>query len=148
MQIVFIIHGEDVPIDYVGWMSLGTARLLAVTESHNTGRPPEEWELRDERGVRLDPNRKVGSCGFRDRERLFLSLEIGVGGRHEDQGGLTMSGPGIICKEAVDRCEAMCSEITNRPCPWNGAVANFVAPSLRPGLTGRKGRRCASGARC
>jgi hypothetical protein len=80
MQIVFIINGEDVPIDCTPWTSLATARAWAMEESYNTGRPAEEWELRNERGYRLDPALKVGACGFRDRERIFLTLAAGIGG--------------------------------------------------------------------
>lgn len=80
MRIVFIINGEDVPVDCAPWTALATARAWATEESHNTGRPAEDWEIRDERGNRLDPTRRVGVCNFRDRERLFLTLGIGVGG--------------------------------------------------------------------
>jgi hypothetical protein len=81
MRIVFIINGEDVPIACADWLSLGTIREWATEDSHNTGRPAEEWELRDERGVRLDPKRSVKSYNFRDRERLFLTLAVGIGGQ-------------------------------------------------------------------
>ena len=80
MKLVFIINGEDIPVDCTEWLTLKIVREWAVVDSHNTGRPAEEWELRDERGVRLDPNRTVGSYSFRDRDRLFLTLQVGIGG--------------------------------------------------------------------
>ncbi|ODT03001.1 MAG: hypothetical protein ABS52_11215 [Gemmatimonadetes bacterium SCN 70-22] len=52
----------------------------ALGETGNVGQPPENWELRDEQGVLLEPDRKIGSYGFAGAVTLFLSLKAGVGG--------------------------------------------------------------------
>lgn len=80
ITIIFIVNGEDVPVNADVHAPLADARNKALADSHNTGRPPEEWEVRDERGVRLQPDQKVKAFSFPDRARLFLTLQIGVGG--------------------------------------------------------------------
>jgi len=52
----------------------------ALRETENTGQPPENWELRDEPGDLLDPQRKIEDFGFAPGTKLFLSLKAGVGG--------------------------------------------------------------------
>lgn len=52
----------------------------ALRETDNTGQPPENWELRDEPGNLLDPQRKIGEFGFAPGTKLFLSLKAGIGG--------------------------------------------------------------------
>jgi hypothetical protein len=54
-------------------------RALAAT-GNDAGQPVENWELRDEQGVLLEPDRKIGSFGFAGAATLFLSLKAGVGG--------------------------------------------------------------------
>ena len=80
MEIIFIVSGEDVPV-WVGLTeSLSVGREKALLKSHNSGRPPEEWEIRDERGVMLPTEPKVDSFGFEGVPRLFLTLKAGFGG--------------------------------------------------------------------
>lgn len=52
----------------------------ALSNTGNVGQPPENWELRDEQGVLLDPERKIASYGFAGAITLYLSLKAGVGG--------------------------------------------------------------------
>lgn len=52
----------------------------ALAQTHNVGRPPEDWELRDEHGVLLDLDRKIETFGFAQSTVLFLSLRAGIGG--------------------------------------------------------------------
>ena len=80
LTIVFIVNGEDVPVEASVHAPLLAARNKALADSHNTGRPPEEWEIRDERGELLPPDRKVEAFNFADRVRLFLTLRVGAGG--------------------------------------------------------------------
>ena len=54
-------------------------RALAAT-GNDAGQAVENWELRDEQGVLLEPDRKIGSFGFAGAATLFLSLKAGVGG--------------------------------------------------------------------
>jgi len=80
MMILFIANGEDIWVDIPATEPLGAVRDQALTKSRNTGRPPEEWTIRNERGESLDPAAKVESFGFPSRVRLFLSLQVGFGG--------------------------------------------------------------------
>lgn len=52
----------------------------ALAESDNTGRPPDEWEVRDASGVLLENNRTPKELGLLEGTRLFLSLRVGAGG--------------------------------------------------------------------
>lgn len=78
--VIFVINGEEIPIDVGHDETLGAARSNALRVSHNTGRPENEWEMRTENGVRLNPDAAVGSTGLADRDLLFLSLRVGLGG--------------------------------------------------------------------
>jgi hypothetical protein len=81
ITIVFIVNGEDVAVEANLNAPLQTARNKALELSHNTGRPPEEWEIRDERGQMLDSAAKISSFEFTDGIRLFLTLRVGAGGK-------------------------------------------------------------------
>lgn len=52
----------------------------ALNATGNVGQPAENWDLRDEQGVLLEPDRKISSYGFTGAVTLFLSLKAGVGG--------------------------------------------------------------------
>ena len=80
IKLVFIINGESFPIDTNVNAPLSSAVEKALANSHNTGRPIGEWEVRDSSGVFLDISRKVKDFGLKDGARLFLSLRVGVGG--------------------------------------------------------------------
>jgi len=80
IRLVFVINGEDVPVETSVHAPLLVAVEHALKESDNTGRPATEWEVRDSRGVLLEMSRKVGDFGFKPGDRLFLSLRVGAGG--------------------------------------------------------------------
>ena len=79
-SIVFIVNGVDVPVDVNLNAPIKTGRNKALELSNNTGRPPEEWEIHDDAGQPLDPNKKAGQLGLKDGDRLFLNLKVGAGG--------------------------------------------------------------------
>jgi hypothetical protein len=79
-SIVFIVNGQDVPLEVNPHEPLHAARNQALAKSHNTGRPPDEWEIRDERGNLLDPGARIESFNFGSGVRLFLTLRVGAGG--------------------------------------------------------------------
>jgi len=61
LRIVFIINGENVPVEGVAaGQPLSMGRQKALAGSHNTGRPPEEWEIRDEAGRHMKRSRAPG----------------------------------------------------------------------------------------
>lgn len=80
VTIIFIVNGQDVEIDANVHTPLSAARDQALSKSNNTGRPPEEWEVRTEAGVLLDASLKIESFGFTSGVRLFLTLKVGAGG--------------------------------------------------------------------
>ena len=59
---------------------LQTVVAKALEQTHNVGRPPEDWELRDIQGNLLDLHREIEGFHFPPKTVLFLSLKAGVGG--------------------------------------------------------------------
>jgi len=80
VTIVFVINGEDVTVEQNENAPLKAARDKALEQSGNTGRPFDEWEIRNEQGELLDPTAKIETFGFTDGVRLFLNLMVGAGG--------------------------------------------------------------------
>jgi hypothetical protein len=80
VHLIFVINGQNFPVEANAHEPLLSAVQKALATSRNTGRPPEEWEVRDANGVLLEKNRKIGDIGLRDGAQLFLSLRVGAGG--------------------------------------------------------------------
>jgi len=80
ISLIFIVNGVDVPIDANLNQPLKVAREKALKESNNTGRPADEWEIHNDKGQILDPDKKVKELGLTDGDRLFLNLKVGAGG--------------------------------------------------------------------
>lgn len=80
LTLVFVVGGEDVPVQVNPNEPLHAARNKALAQSDNTGRPPDEWEIRDARGGMLDPDAKIGALGLASGARILLSLKVGAGG--------------------------------------------------------------------
>jgi hypothetical protein len=86
-HVLIIVNGEDVAVPVAAGESLSHARALALQQTKNTGRPPEEWEIRSATGRLLDPWARLGPEHYKGRHvwidgdgRLFLTLRIGFGG--------------------------------------------------------------------
>ena len=80
VSLIFIINGEPLPVETNANAPLRAAVAKALSESGNTGRPPDEWEVRDSGGVLLDKNRSIDDLELKNGARLFLSLRVGAGG--------------------------------------------------------------------
>jgi hypothetical protein len=80
VHLLFVINGQTYPVEAIGSDPLLNAVRKALAESGNTGRPAEEWEVRDIQGVLLPPGRSPEELGLKDGTRLFLSLQVGAGG--------------------------------------------------------------------
>ena len=80
ITILFIVNGEDVPVDARLDAPLADARDRALQVSRNTSRPPDEWEVRDQKGALLPVEQPVGAFRFPQDVKLFLSLKVGAGG--------------------------------------------------------------------
>jgi hypothetical protein len=81
LVLVFVVNGRDVVLDDVNpsW-PLHAARNKAIAKSNSTGRPPDEWEIRDEGDRVLDPDRKISTYDFTSGTKLFLNVRVGGGG--------------------------------------------------------------------
>jgi len=82
ITIIFIVNGVDVHIEADGNQPLSVARNLALTESNNTGRPMDEWEVHNDEGVLLDPLKTPIELNIQNADRLFLNLSVGCGGHN------------------------------------------------------------------
>lgn len=79
-----IIHGEDFIVSIVGLVTVAGFIDRALSVSHNNGRAMLDWEVRDARGVLLDPQRSdlddIAEALVKKNEALFLNLKVGAGG--------------------------------------------------------------------
>jgi len=80
--LVFIINGVDYRVHVNVEAPLAVAVERALVESRNTGRPPDEWEVRNATGVLLEKGRTIEDLGLKNETRLFLSLHVGAGGKY------------------------------------------------------------------
>jgi hypothetical protein len=79
--LVFIINGQDFPFADVNIKApLKVAVHKVLTDTGNTGRPFEEWEVRDASGALIDSSRTPQDLRMANGSRLFLSLKVGAGG--------------------------------------------------------------------
>ncbi len=84
VRVIFIINGEDQLVEAFSNRPIGEAAERALGLSHNTGRPPEEWEIRTEAGTLVPP--ECVPPEIIHHPRYFLSLRVGVGGQaHRDR---------------------------------------------------------------
>lgn len=80
IEIIFVINGVDVSVEGQPKQKLSVLRKKALSESDDTGRPPDDWEIRSEDGTLLDPSKTLEELGLASGTRLFLTLAIGAGG--------------------------------------------------------------------
>lgn len=85
LALVFVINGEDFVVEVNSHEPLKAAVAKALAKSNNTGRPPEEWEVRDAGGVLLERDRSIRDLGLANGARLFLSLRVGAGGHDQSR---------------------------------------------------------------
>ena len=81
IHLTFVVNGEEVPLEVPLSEPLHAVVAKALAVSNNTGRPPDEWELRYESGeIISDRSKPVGEYGFKDGAHLYLTLRVGAGG--------------------------------------------------------------------
>jgi Protein of Unknown function (DUF2604) len=78
--LTIIVNGAPAAIERNENAPLISAIEKALSDTGNVGQPMENWELRDASGNALDLSRKIGSFGFPEDVKLYLSLKAGVGG--------------------------------------------------------------------
>lgn len=80
VALIFVINGENYPVDANQNAALMAAVEHALKSSGNQSRPASEWELRDASGNLMDKSRSAKSYGLTNGTKLFLSLKVGAGG--------------------------------------------------------------------
>jgi hypothetical protein len=80
VRITMVVNGQPVVIEAEEKEKLAEVRRRALHETQNLAQPPENWEIKDEAGTVLDPEKHVGECHFGKEVTLFLSLKAGAAG--------------------------------------------------------------------
>lgn len=81
LTLTFIVNGEEVHVEAAPEDYLHVVVLHVLEKSKNTGRPPEEWELRKEDGTPIpDLKLPVYKYNLVNFTKLYLSLKVGAGG--------------------------------------------------------------------
>ncbi len=75
-----VVNGKPVELEINENAPLHTLVPKALTETGNQGQPPQNWELRDEKGNLLDLDKKIEDFHFAAGTKLFLNPKAGVGG--------------------------------------------------------------------
>jgi len=78
--LTIVVNGTPAQVEANVNAPLRTVIARALAQTQNTGRPPEDWELRDAQGILLDITKKVGEFNFPEGTTLFLNLTAGVAG--------------------------------------------------------------------
>lgn len=77
---IFIVNGVDVHVEAAAGYTLKYSRNIALEDSNNTGRPFDEWEIHNDAGQSLNPNKSLVDNNLVDGSRVFLNLKVGAGG--------------------------------------------------------------------
>ncbi|WP_342723972.1 DUF2604 domain-containing protein [Bradyrhizobium sp. B097] len=80
VKITMVVNGQPVTIKATEQEKLSEVRQRALTETQNLAQPPENWEIKNEAGTVLDPDKRVGHYHFGKEVTLFLSLKAGAAG--------------------------------------------------------------------
>ena len=80
VKIIMVVNGQPVTIEATEQEKLSEVRQRALTDTQNLAQPPENWEIKNEAGTVLDPEKRVGEYHFGKEVTLFLSLKAGVAG--------------------------------------------------------------------
>lgn len=81
ITLIFIVNGEATEVKANVNVPLKTAVEKALSESENTGRALEDWQVKWN-GQILDQNSKIGDLNLFDKAELMLSLKTGEGGNN------------------------------------------------------------------
>jgi hypothetical protein len=80
VRITMVVNGQPVVIEADEDEKLAEVRKKALHETQNLAQPPENWEIKNEAGTLLDPEKRVAEYHFGKETTLFLSLKAGVAG--------------------------------------------------------------------
>lgn len=77
-KVLLIVAGEKIEMSAPSNYSMHAVKEKALTESKNTLRPPDDWQIRDVEGRLVDGGFRVDA--FPDGTKFFISLPVGWGG--------------------------------------------------------------------
>jgi hypothetical protein len=81
INLTVVVTGKPVEIEIAIDNPLGTVVTEALEQSHSTGRPATDWELKDRSNNPFsDLNKTVEEYGIQDKAVLYLDLRAGGGG--------------------------------------------------------------------
>ncbi|WP_271610891.1 DUF2604 domain-containing protein [Bradyrhizobium sp. CCBAU 21360] len=80
VQVTMVVNGQPVVLEAEEKEKLADVRQKALKETQNSAQPPENWEIKDEAGTVLDPEKRVAEYHFGKEVTLFLSLKAGAAG--------------------------------------------------------------------
>jgi hypothetical protein len=83
MKLTCIVYGEEYSIETEEGQSLIRLRETVLTESLVTGRPYSHFELRNDKGVWLNPLLTTSEAGLRDGDILWVTPAIAAGGSNK-----------------------------------------------------------------
>lgn len=82
LMLTVVVNGTPTEVEASPDEPLQSVIPKALEQTGNEGQPPENWELKDLKGVALDIKKRIGEFHFPCNVKLFLSLKAGVGGTH------------------------------------------------------------------
>ncbi len=79
-RVEVIVNGKPTTVEY-NPQEHGRALVeKALRQTQNSARPPEDWELRNEKGVKLEQGLRISEYHLQPHDKLFLNLKAGGGG--------------------------------------------------------------------
>ena len=79
--LTIVVSGTETEVERNENAPLRSVLGKALSQTGNSGQPPESWELKDKDGNLLDLDKKIGDFGFTPATVLFLALKAGVTGQ-------------------------------------------------------------------
>jgi hypothetical protein len=80
VRITVVVNGQPTVVEAKEDETLAEVRKKALHDTQNVAQPPENWEIKNEVGTLLDPEKRVGEYHFGKETTLFLCLKAGVAG--------------------------------------------------------------------
>jgi len=79
-RVEVIVNGKATFVEFVPH-ELGRVLVeKALQQTQNSARPPEDWELRNEKGEKLQQGLRISEYHLKPHDKLFLNLKAGGGG--------------------------------------------------------------------
>lgn len=79
-RVEVIVNGKPTTVEYIPQEHGRALVEKALRQTQNSARPPEDWELRNEKGVKLEQGLRISEYHLKPHDKLFLNLKAGGGG--------------------------------------------------------------------